>query len=137
MKTISQLAIAATLVVSAACSSAAPASAATITATLNDNSIALSQASTAPGLVTFKVVNSGSVIHSLQLLKTDLPHDKIPADPQDASKPQRLGLLRETGAIAARGSKEFIVKLGSGSYVLVCDQPAHYIAGMHIGFTVK
>ncbi len=116
---------------------ATPPNAATITATLSDKDVTLDQPSSASGTVTFKVVNAGTVVHSLILLKTDVPHDKLAADPKDASKVDPVGLLRETGQIAVGQSKEFSVKLAAGNYVLVCNEPAHYLLGMHTGFTVK
>jgi uncharacterized cupredoxin-like copper-binding protein len=116
---------------------AAPATSTTITATLRDNGIDLDQPSATNGTVTFKVVNAGSVMHSLILLKTDVPHDKLALDPKDASRVDPAGLLRETGQIAVGQTKEFSVKLAAGNYVLVCNEPAHYQIGMHLGFTVK
>jgi uncharacterized cupredoxin-like copper-binding protein len=110
---------------------------ATLTATLKDTTIQLDQPSAASGTVTFKVVNAGSVVHSLILLKTDVPHDKLALDPKDASKVDPAGLLRETGQIPVGQTKEFSVKLAPGNYVLVCNEPAHYQIGMHLGFTVK
>jgi len=109
----------------------------TITATLTDQAVKLDQPTADGGTVTFKAVNSGTVVHSLVLLKTDLPHDKIPADPKDASRVDQTGALRETGQIAVGQTKEFTVKLAAGNYVLVCNEPAHYVIGMHTGFTVK
>ncbi len=130
----------ATAVVAAACGATgtgASPSPATVTVTLTDNAVQLDQAGIASGTVTFKVVNAGTVVHSLILLKTDLPHDKIPADPTDASRVDQTGLLRETGQIAVGGSKELSVNLAAGKYVLVCNEPAHYVIGMHTPFTVK
>jgi uncharacterized cupredoxin-like copper-binding protein len=112
-------------------------SAATVTATLTDRGIQLDQPGAAPGTVTFKVVNAGTVVHSLILLKTDVSHDKIAPDAKDASRVDQTGLLRETGQIAVGQSKEVSVKLAAGTYVLVCNEPAHYQLGMHTGFTVK
>ncbi len=109
----------------------------TVTATLTDNTVKLDQTSVASGTVTFKVVNSGTVVHSLILLKTDIAHDKLPADPKDAAKVEPTGLLKETGQIAVGKAKEFSAKLEAGKYVLVCNEPAHYAIGMHVGFTVK
>lgn len=141
MKAFTGILIAVALV-AAACGGATAATSgssgsAVVTATLTDKAIQLDQASAAGGTVTFKVVNAGTVVHSLILLKTDLPHDKIPADPKDASRVDQAGLLRETGQIAVGGSKEFSVNLAVGTYVLVCNEPAHYVIGMHTPFTVK
>src|SRR5438552_8777660 len=102
MRTLAGILIA-TAFLAAACGGSATqtsSSGTTVTATLKDNGIELDQHSTASGTVTFKVVNAGSVMHSLILLKTDVAHDKIASDPKDASKVDPTGLLRETGQIA-------------------------------------
>lgn len=125
------------LLFSACTSTAAAAPSAAVKVTMTDQAIALSQASVAPGKVTFTIANGGSVVHSLVLLKTDTPHDKIPADPANAGKVQETGSVAATGQIPAGGTKEFTRDLAAGSYVLICNEPAHYLVGMHIGLTVK
>lgn len=108
-----------------------------VTATSTDKAIQLDRASAPAGVITFRVVNADTNVHSLVLLKTDVAHDKIPPDPKDAARPDKTGELRETGEIAGGRSKELTVKLAPGSYVLVCNEPAHYAVGMHVPFTVK
>jgi uncharacterized cupredoxin-like copper-binding protein len=139
MRTLASILIA-TAFLAAACgggTSQTTSGGATLTATLKDNTIQLDQPSAPSGTVTFKVVNAGTVMHSLILLKTDVPHDKLALDPKDASKVDPVGLLRETGQIGIGQTKEFSAKLAAGNYVLVCNEPAHYQIGMHLGFTVK
>jgi len=109
----------------------------TVTVTSTSKAIQLDRESAPSGVVTFKVVNTDTFVHSLVLIQTDVPHDKIPADPKDASRPDRTGIVRETGAIAAGTTKQFSVKLAPGNYVLVCNEPAHYIVGMHAPFVVR
>jgi uncharacterized cupredoxin-like copper-binding protein len=108
-----------------------------ITATLSDTAISLSEASVANGKVTFTVANSGTVVHSLVVLKTNLASDKIPADPADPAKVQERGSVASTGQIPVGQTKTFTFDLAPGKYVLVCNEPAHYIVGMRIGFVVK
>lgn len=132
------------IVVAAACGSS-PSGAATsgaggasaVKATLTDNKIVLDKATGAGGTVTFNVANSGTVVHSFLILKTDVAQDKIPADPKDASKVQELGLVKTTGQIPAGQTKDLSAKLDPGNYVLICNEPAHYVVGMHVAFTVK
>ncbi len=137
MKFVAAIFLAASQLLAAACGVGAAEPAPKVSVTLTDNAVAVSQPGAATGTVTFSVANSGSVVHSLILLKTDVPYDKLPADPQDASKVQQTGLLRETGQIAVRTSKEFSVKLAPGNYVLLCNEPGHYLVGMRTAFTVK
>ena len=119
------------------CSSAAPATARDITVTMTDKEIALSEANVPVGLVTFTVVNKGTTVHSLVILRTYLTHDKIPADPSDASKVQETGGIAATGQLAVGTSKQLSRQLAAGQYVLVCNEPAHYIVGMHTALVVK
>jgi len=105
--------------------------------TLTDNAIALSEPSAVAGRVTFEVINKGTALHSLVLIKTDLPHDKIPSDPKDDAKVDEKGSILSTGQLAVAESKSFSRDLKAGSYVLVCNEPAHYLVGMHIGFVVR
>jgi uncharacterized cupredoxin-like copper-binding protein len=142
MKVLAVLVLAVALSV-AACGGDASSGAATngavtkVTVTLTDNAIALSQPSVASGKVTFDVVNKGTTVHSLVLIRTELPHDKIPSDPKDDAKVDEKGSLLSTGQLAVAESKSFNRDLKAGSYVLVCNEPAHYLVGMHIGFTVR
>lgn len=125
-------------IVTGACSGAAPAeSGTTVTVTSTEKAIQLDRSSASPGVVTFKVINSDKNVHSIVLLKTDLPHDKIGADAKDAARPDKTGELKETGEIPGGQTKQFSVKLEAGNYVLVCNEPAHYAVGMHVPFKVQ
>ncbi len=130
------------ILVLAACGGAASSSGSggaggTVAVSLTDNVVTLGAASVAPGKVTFTVKNTGSVVHSLVVLKTNLAHDKIPADPQDASRADERGKVAGSGQIAAGETKEFTVDLSSGKYVVMCNEPAHYLVGMHTALTVN
>ena len=121
-----------------ACSSAAPAAGTTnVTVTMTDKGITLSDPSVPAGAVTFTVVNKGTIIHSLVLIKTDVPHDKMPLDPKDPTKADETGSVAATGQMAVGASKQIARQLAAGNYVLVCNEPAHYAVGMHIGLVVK
>jgi uncharacterized cupredoxin-like copper-binding protein len=108
-----------------------------LTATLSDTAIQLSGATVDNGKVTLTVKNVGSVLHSLVVLKTNLADDKIPASSTDASKADERGKVASTGAIQAGETKQFTFDLEPGKYVLICNEPAHYIVGMHTHFEVK
>jgi uncharacterized cupredoxin-like copper-binding protein len=131
--------LAAAAIFAAACGggAATPSTSTTITATLTDTAIALSEAAIPAGKVTFQVVNKGTVVHSLVLLKTDLPHDKIPADAKDASRASETGSLASTGSFGVGETKTFTRDLAAGNYVVICNEPAHYVVGMHLGLVVK
>jgi len=129
------------LCVSAACggstSGDAPGAASSVAATLTDNAIQLDQSSAPAGTVTFTARNSGTVIHSLVLIKTDTPVDKLPADPNDAARVAKAGEVRETAQIPVGQTASFSAKLAAGNYILVCNEPGHYLIGMRTAFVVK
>lgn len=109
----------------------------TVAVTLTDKAVALDVTAVPAGPVNFKVRNGGTIVHSLVLLKTDVPHDQIPSDPNDAARVQQTGILRETGQLAVGETKQFAVRLAAGSYVLLCNEPAHYLVGMHAPLTAR
>ncbi len=113
------------------------ASSASVSATMSDKDIVLDQASVSAGKVTFKVKNAGTVVHSMVVIKTNLDEAKLPADAKDPGKVDERGSLGATGQIAKGDAKDLTLELSSGKYVLVCNEPAHYIVGMHVAFTVK
>ena len=109
----------------------------TIAVTLTDAmTIVVGQTSAPAGTVTFTVKNTGSVPHDLIVLKTSLAQNQIPADPTQPALALTPGLVGQAASLAPGASTALTLTLGAGSYVLLCNQPAHYIAGMHIGFTV-
>ncbi len=108
-----------------------------IATTLTDNTITFDTATVANGPVTFSVKNTGSVLHSLIVLKTNLAHDKIPADAADPSKADERGGVGGSGQIAPGQTKDFTLNLVPGKYVVLCNEPAHYLVGMHVALTVN
>jgi uncharacterized cupredoxin-like copper-binding protein len=56
---------------------------------------------------------------------------------RDDAKVDEKGSILSTGSWAVAQSKSFSRDLKAGSYVLVCNEPAHYLVGMHIGFVVR
>ena len=54
----------------------------------------------------------------------------------DESSDQVTKVLDSGDNIAPNGSKVFHAALTPGTYVLVCNLPGHYKAGMHEAFTV-
>jgi uncharacterized cupredoxin-like copper-binding protein len=105
-----------------------------VAVTLLDTSIRLDKTSFPFGTVTLNIKNSGSVLHQLIVLRTDIPQNQIPASTTQPGTVQEPGLLTQTQNIAVGASASVTLTLGPGSYVLMCNQPAHYLIGMHTGF---
>jgi uncharacterized cupredoxin-like copper-binding protein len=121
----------------AACSSAGGTGATRVNATLTDSKIVLDQASVPSGKVTFQVRNAGTMVHEVVVLKTNVAADKIAPNPEEPGKMSEDGSQGESGDLTVGESKAFTLDLEPGNYVLICNQPAHYLLGMHIAFVVK
>jgi uncharacterized cupredoxin-like copper-binding protein len=108
-----------------------------VNATLTDNKIVLDQATVPSGKITFLVSNAGTMTHEVVVLKTDIAADKIAPNPDEPGKMSEDGSQGESGDLDPTQKTTFTLDLTPGNYVLICNQPAHYLLGMHIAFTVK
>jgi uncharacterized cupredoxin-like copper-binding protein len=95
----------------------------------------------ARGEVTFKVSNAGTVPHELVIVRTDLATEALPVSRPVASGTVDKSQVDVIGRVDRVGSggetKEGTFALGTGSYVLICDMPAHYGLGMRVAFRVE
>jgi uncharacterized cupredoxin-like copper-binding protein len=137
MKAILSIAAASLFVLAACSAQAATTSGGPVSVTLTDKGVSLSQGTINAGAVTFKVKNTGTIEHELVVIKTDVAADKITPDPDEPGKMSEEGSLGESGDLAAGTAKDFTLTLTPGKYVLMCNQPGHYMVGMHIAFEVK
>lgn len=109
----------------------------TVTATLLDSMrIVLDKSSVPAGMVDFLVSNPGAIVHELVVLKTDLPAGSLPPDPTQQGKIIEKIHMGETGDVPPGTASFLSLNLGPGNYVIVCDEPGHYAAGMYAPFTV-
>jgi uncharacterized cupredoxin-like copper-binding protein len=112
-----------------------------VDATLSDFKIELSKNSGDAGEVTFKIKNNGPSTHEFVVFRTDIPEGQIPTTEEngvkiiDEENAQGLELVDEAEDIQANISTELKLDLAAGHYVIVCNVPAHYAAGMHADFT--
>ena len=108
-----------------------------VSVTLTDTGVTLGQSSINSGPVTFKVKNAGSIEHELVVVRTDIAQDKLQPDADEPGKMSEEGAQGESGDLAAGLTKDFTLNLSPGKYVLMCNQPGHYMVGMHIAFVVR
>ena len=122
----------------AACSSTASPSATTttITGTLTEYKIALSAASAPAGTISFKVTNSGTMVHEFVILKTDVLAKALPLSGAsvDEGAFNAIGEVEET---EAGGNGTFTAPLAAGHYAIICNIPGHVSQGMVTDFTVS
>ena len=106
-----------------------------IAVTLKDFSVSADPATFAHGDITFGIHNDGPSVHEFVILRTDDAPDALPVEngviPED-----QIDMVDEAEDIAPGTDTTLDVSLEPGSYVLVCNLPAHYAAGMRAAFTV-
>lgn len=110
----------------------------TVSVTMDEFSVAADPTSTGSGQITFNLSNEGAVLHELLVVRTEVAEDDLPisSGAVDVENPA-LDVLGEILNIAGGASGETTAPLPAGNYVLICNVPGHYNAGMHTPFTVE
>jgi uncharacterized cupredoxin-like copper-binding protein len=106
----------------------------TTTVTLSEFKVKPSPARVTHGKVTFKVKNAGDMEHELVILRTSTKAAKLKVSGNRAVEKGEVGEIED---VAAGKSKSHAFNLKKGHYVLLCNIPGHYKAGMYADFTVK
>lgn len=109
----------------------------TVKATLRSDSIQLATHSVKAGRITLVVRNAAdnNMTHELVVLKTDLADNALPVSKGQVLE-SRLRNIGEVEDIAPGKSRRVSFKLAPGHYVLICNKPGHYEAGMHTALVV-
>ncbi|MFD1554698.1 plastocyanin/azurin family copper-binding protein [Paraburkholderia silviterrae] len=109
----------------------------TVRATLLSTAIQLDKHKVKTGRVTIDVKNSAdnNMEHELVVLKTDLADNALPVNKGQVPEHQ-LRKVGEVEDIAPGKSKHMSFSLAPGHYVLICNKPGHYAAGMHTTLAV-
>ena len=107
-----------------------------VAVTMTDFAVVPGAPSVAAGEVTFEVTNGGAVPHEFVVIRTDIDAAALPlvAGAVDESG---LDVVGRTGMILGGGSESVTFTLTAGSYLLICNIPAHYTLGMAVAFTVQ
>jgi uncharacterized cupredoxin-like copper-binding protein len=100
--------------------------------------IMLSTAEVKPGRVTFNVTNMApDMEHQLLLVKTDLAPADFPMDASGRSVDEKkFKGIKDLGDLHPGSRHSTTIKLTAGKYILFCNYPGHFKAGMVIPFTV-
>ena len=111
-----------------------------IEVTAKEMAFQLSSTTASAGPVEFVVKNVGKEPHEFVVLKNDLADKKLPLKgdslDEDAKGFKNLGEIGEN-KLKSGATETLKVNLTPGRYLLVCNLPGHYKAGMKADFTVK
>lgn len=92
--------------------------------------------SASAGSVTFNIKNAGTIAHEFIVVKTDTSAASLPTK-DSAANLDGMTLAGEQKSVDPGKSATLTVDLQPGHYVLLCNVPGHYPAGMHLDFEVK
>jgi uncharacterized cupredoxin-like copper-binding protein len=135
----SSAAIPASVTATTAASPSGSGSATTVAATESEFKIDLVSMTAPAGPVTFHIKNGGTTLHEFVVVRTDLSAGKLPvasSAPEVDEDSEDLTSVDEVENIAAGSTADLKVDLSAGHYVVICNVPGHYSAGMHTDFTV-
>jgi uncharacterized cupredoxin-like copper-binding protein len=90
------------------------------------------------GKVTFEVTNlSRSVVHEMVVVAVENPNAPLPYDYNAGQIPEKqVKMMGETEEMQPNAEKTITIDLKPGAYLLICNVPGHYAAGMWTPLTV-
>jgi uncharacterized cupredoxin-like copper-binding protein len=107
-----------------------------VAVTMKDYKVELNVATVKPGTVKFGIKNAGGMEHSFELIKSDLPFDKLPVD-SGAAKANEDGLIKQVKTIGVGKVAVISADLAVGNYVIICNVAGHYQLGMRVALAVR
>jgi uncharacterized cupredoxin-like copper-binding protein len=101
-------------------------------------SIRLDKPTVKAGAVAFDVTNwSRGMVHEVFVVSVDNPSAPLPYDYSQARVPEeQVKVLGEAADLQPNMSNTFQLTLDPGSYLLICNVPGHYAAGMWVPLNV-
>ncbi len=110
----------------------------TVTITLSEFKIALSEYVLPAGKITLKISNKGTIQHELVIFKTDLSVSQLPMMSGDLNEDSSfLQDVSDGDNLNPGQSVTRAANLKPGNYILVCNLPGHMMAGMIQTVTVR
>jgi|SRR4051812_37047416 uncharacterized cupredoxin-like copper-binding protein len=106
-----------------------------VAATEKDFSIDVASSSAPAGSVTFNVFNEGPSTHEFVVIKTNEAADALPTKDGSVNEDQ-VTVVDELEEVAPGTTQPLTTDLEAGSYVIICNVPGHYAAGMRTVFKV-
>jgi uncharacterized cupredoxin-like copper-binding protein len=106
-----------------------------IDTTLSDFKVVAAETEAAAGEVSFDLENDGPSQHTFFLVETDVTEDDLPVVDNVVDLGD-LEVVAESGVFDVGARASVTEDLAAGAYVMFCNLPGHYGAGMHAAFTV-
>jgi uncharacterized cupredoxin-like copper-binding protein len=94
-------------------------------------------ATVSAGKVKVSAINNGQLPHEMVLAKTNLDPSQLPTTADGSVNEENLNSPGEVPDVAAGQTKHGTIPLTPGNYVMFCNLPGHYAAGMYGTLTVK
>jgi uncharacterized cupredoxin-like copper-binding protein len=91
----------------------------------------------AAGKVKITAPNDGQVLHELVLAKTNADPSQLPTTADGSVDEEQLNSPGEIADVAPGSAKSTTMHLKPGNYVMFCNVPGHYAAGMYGTLTVN
>lgn len=88
------------------------------------------------GHLVFLIHNAGTTVHELEVVRADVAVGDLP---YDAAQAQAIAkdVVAEREAIVLGATKRLSVDLTPGRYILICNLPGHYAAGMRVALEAR
>ena len=125
-------AILAAAAIAAACAPAEPA----LSLELTDHSITAARGSVPTGHLVFLIHNAGTTVHELEVVRAGAAGDELAYDSGRAQAVAK-DVVAEREAILVGATKRLSVDLVTGRYLLICNLPGHYAAGMRLAIEAR
>lgn len=112
----------------------------TVQADLKEWAVSLNHTALSPGKYTFKIVDVGKAEHELIAFRTSLAPSALPKGSDGRINEDDPALVSATDGpdLTAGQTVSRTVNLSKpGTYIFMCNLPAHYGLGMHTVVTVK
>lgn len=103
---------------------------------LTDTQIIPAPTSAPAGTVEFMIRNGGTTIHEFEIFESPQTDIELPIVSNIADTAD-LTLVDEVEDIPPGATVRLAVPLSPGRYLLICNLPGHYAAGMHVEFQVE
>ena len=88
------------------------------------------------GAITFNVTNAATdQQHEFVVIRSDLAADKLPVGGDGTVDGKAVTVIDKIALMDPGKSGTLAVTLAAGHYVLICNRPGHYQAGMYTDFT--